>query len=687
MDHVRSIKCILTCGNIQASNMRRKLADTKREMVDDTLQILRTRRRLLRMEKVRHVVSNISESLKADDGARRAVVVGDFICALMLTQGARIMLETSTFSELVILNAAQTRLHDILPKLISMVNNALEKMIKDHNTFDDALYADIVTAYIALDEAEEEGWGLNSLASHVATYAVAQIEALKNGKKHSVATTTALLCTSVIKILQIINACALWHSSVCLGRYEHLSRVSGALRTPGDNDRIRSTGRRLLQILGDVWHHARRVVVEEIAASLPISNDQDVFDGRRRPRLADIALAMESLEAARRFAAKNGCFDLKFDTPSHYNLIRELICVPYLYKLRTEAFDSLRQMLSSEPWIRLDVHGGDDPRTAFSDLVLKHGSESAVFHGFQRYALQCVQVTLLLDGVAFDVLETLFGLSKTYLAAIASVHLPIEGETSPPCGRPSAHLAQLLATIFRKTAKKAAEFKDVEGAIVAAESLSFACEVLSCATNAILLQCEHKDHRHTAVKDGLKIYESLAMELRIGIFGAIGSRLADVNAIASIISNLGARVWLSSIIKEECNGFVPVLANKLSTLWHSLLNADDREVFNDTTRELIWTHTAQAVFQAFVDGFSKVVKCSTEGRALMSMDLQVLQSSLDKIHRVRPPRGAAYVDSYIKAWYFSQPDLKAWIVQNEGNYCRCHLDALLKARSAQGGDW
>ena len=105
MDHVRSIKCILTCGNIQASNMRRKLADTKREMVDDTLQILRTRRRLLRMEKVRHVVSNISESLKADDGARRAVVVGDFICALMLTQGARIMLETSTFSELVILNS------------------------------------------------------------------------------------------------------------------------------------------------------------------------------------------------------------------------------------------------------------------------------------------------------------------------------------------------------------------------------------------------------------------------------------------------------------------------------------------------------------------------------------------------------------------------------------------------------
>ncbi|EGB05465.1 hypothetical protein AURANDRAFT_8286, partial [Aureococcus anophagefferens] len=64
--------------------------------------------------------------------------------------------------------------------------------------------------------------------------------------------------------------------------------------------------------------------------------------------------------------------------------------------------------------------------------------------------------------------------------------------------------------------------------------------------------------------------------------------------------------------------------------------------------------------EALVDGFAMIHKCSTEGRALMSMDLQVLQFSLDKIQPARPLRGAAYVDSYIKAWYFDDHDLRTW---------------------------
>ena len=60
----------------------------------------------------------------------------------------------------------------------------------------------------------------------------------------------------------------------------------------------------------------------------------------------------------------------------------------------------------------------------------------------------------------------------------------------------------------------------------------------------------------------------------------------------------------------------------------------------------------------------------------MSMDLHVLQSRLDRIHRARPFRGAAYVASYVGAWYFDDSDLDAWIMQNKENYCAHHLDAL-----------
>jgi len=746
MDHVRFIKHVLTCGNIQASNMRRKLADTKLETVDDTLQILQTRRRLLRMEKVRDAVNYISKSLKADNLARASVGIGDFTNALALTRDACILLEASMFSDLVIFDAARMRIQAILPKVISTIDYALEKMIGENDTFDENLYADIVMAYLSLDEAKEQEpfikplQGLSGLDWRIATHAVARIEAIKNGNKHKVATTTTLLCTLVIKILQIIGACALWHDHDSPKTYEAPKIASGALRMPkyflSRHDRLKSTGRGLLQTIWDIWHHAWRAVVKRIAASLPVLKHRD-DDGGRRPRVADIALALESFEAAQRFATSYGCLDLNLNEPCHYKLVRDIVCVPYLSKLQTEALDSLKQMLSSEPWIRLDVHGDDDPRVAFNDLVLKHeaGSKSpeyikevmvpwsfwhtsadpqcrkvakvilgrhpdkttlvlepiliatqAVFHGFQRYALQCVQLTMLLDSVAFNAIETLFELFETYLVAVASVHLPVESEATSPCDNPSRHLAKLLATILSRTARKAGGgLADVEGAIVAAKSLSFASETLSCAANAIL-NCEPNVHRHTAIRDKLNIYASISVELRTSIFRAVGSRLADINAVVSAISNPGTKVWLGSTIREECNNYVLILINKLSILWFSLVSASDKDIFNDVTRELIWTHTVQATFQAFVDGFSKVEKCSTEGRALMSIDLQVFQSNLDKIHRVRSPRGAAYVDSYIKAWYFSHPDLRAWITQNEGNYQRHHLATLLKAHTGPGGD-
>ncbi|KAJ1460356.1 hypothetical protein M885DRAFT_428957, partial [Pelagophyceae sp. CCMP2097] len=66
--------------------------------------------------------------------------------------------------------------------------------------------------------------------------------------------------------------------------------------------------------------------------------------------------------------------------------------------------------------------------------------------------------------------------------------------------------------------------------------------------------------------------------------------------------------------------------------------------------------------EALVDGFARVVcdGCSTEGRALMSMDLQVMQYSLDKVRRARPPRAAPYVNAFIKSTYLPEADLDEW---------------------------
>ncbi|RHY67897.1 hypothetical protein DYB38_007081 [Aphanomyces astaci] len=84
-------------------------------------------------------------------------------------------------------------------------------------------------------------------------------------------------------------------------------------------------------------------------------------------------------------------------------------------------------------------------------------------------------------------------------------------------------------------------------------------------------------------------------------------------------------------------------------------------------RDELWAVVVRAVMEALVDGYANVKKCSAEGRALMSMDLMALQNGLDLInHTVSEHRwGRAYVHNYIKAYYFQEPELLAFIDANK----------------------
>mmetsp|Transcript_33011 Transcript_33011/g.99511 ORF Transcript_33011/g.99511 Transcript_33011/m.99511 type:complete len:171 (-) Transcript_33011:771-1283(-) len=170
------------------------------------------------------------------------------------------------------------------------------------------------------------------------------------------------------------------------------------------------------------------------------------------------------------------------------------------------------------------------------------------------------------------------------------------------------------------------------------------------------------------------------MDLRSSILKAIGSRLVDMSTITQTIANIKPQVWLGHVLQEECNKYVSVLVKRLSSLWRSLDTSVDCELFSSVAKQIIWTQVVQNTFEALVDGIALVKQCSTAGRALMSMDLHVLQFSLDKIHIAKPTRGVSYVDSYIKAWYFENKDLETWITQNEHNYSQHHLDALRKSK-------
>lgn len=99
---------------------------------------------------------------------------------------------------------------------------------------------------------------------------------------------------------------------------------------------------------------------------------------------------------------------------------------------------------------------------------------------------------------------------------------------------------------------------------------------------------------------------------------------------------------------------------------------------------------------AMLNGFARVPFCSTEGRALMSMDLAAFSSGTkplaiadrltDKVKTVPPPKisllhGMLYVDTYIKVFYFPPEDAYRWIEDNYTDYHCLHALALIIAAS------
>ena len=85
----------------------------------------------------------------------------------------------------------------------------------------------------------------------------------------------------------------------------------------------------------------------------------------------------------------------------------------------------------------------------------------------------------------------------------------------------------------------------------------------------------------------------------------------------------------------------------------------------------------QCAFDTVLEGFGRVKKCSTEGRASMAMDITALHTSLDSVHVCRPPRGKVHVDNYVRAAYLSEDELIHWVNQNWQVYAYRHLTGLL----------
>jgi len=128
-------------------------------------------------------------------------------------------------------------------------------------------------------------------------------------------------------------------------------------------------------------------------------------------------------------------------------------------------------------------------------------------------------------------------------------------------------------------------------------------------------------------------------------------------------------VWSESVLMEHCNTYIDDLSDRYVHLWHHV-SSSSLAAFDKVLSE-VWEHIVESGFLALLEGFSNIFQCSTEGRALMSIDLASFAQNLsprsirersaelfgDDVDLSSPPyvmpeRGKHYVDTYIKVFYF-----------------------------------
>lgn len=676
---------ILTQGKVQILNGRRKFADSRLSMADSVLWSVQGRRRRRRLKEVLGAARLLSEALKAPGNAKVSMVKGNIACAVDLAVGANEALKVPGDVRLSLLGVAREQIKTIPDVLLSEIDATIKQMINSHYKIYEHHVADIVVAYISLQVTDMKrplemtiSKITRSLALRISDFATKFIEQATSAE--NMRNFATMVCSTFMKIVHYVK--------ILKPTNVHLDGISMSLEFS----------------VVDIWHLGRQVIVGSILGLR-------ARDCMKFLIFLDTARALESLDATRKFVMSCGSRGLETDAFKHHEHLLSFVCVSLLNESRIEVFDRLHQTLTSETWVHCEVDGGSaDPRavlnggfsisrtglesaiqenmrkddrhcklggiSALKDDITKAATAStliatrAAINFIQRLTLELAQAARIFDGVTFNVLDILFGLLEIYLSAAAAEYFPV-GENVAPWSCASSQLCALLGSVNHKVAESS-----IREVVVAAESLLYAAEtILNAATT--ILPLETRINKYVSAKRRLLTYARTANELRTSMFRVIGSNLVDARSITKAILSLDSAVWVSSILREECNNYVHVIVQKLSSLWLSLDNKDSDVLLSDNVAELIWTHAIQATFEALVDGFALVRMCSTAGRALMSMDLHVLQFSLENVHRASPTRGAAYVDSYIKAWYFNHRDLEVWITQNEHNYRKTHLDALI----------
>ncbi|XP_027908822.1 syndetin isoform X2 [Vigna unguiculata] len=153
--------------------------------------------------------------------------------------------------------------------------------------------------------------------------------------------------------------------------------------------------------------------------------------------------------------------------------------------------------------------------------------------------------------------------------------------------------------------------------------------------------------------------------------------LLHINGYVDRVANCK---WELKELGMEHNGYVDLLLGEFKHYKTRLAHGGIRKEIQG----LLLDYGLEIVAETLVEGLSRVKRCSDEGRALMSLDLQVLINGLQHFVSVNVKPKLQMVETFIKAYYLPETEYVHW-ARAHPEYSKSQIIGLINLVSTMKG--
>ncbi|KAK3153224.1 hypothetical protein QOZ80_2BG0169460 [Eleusine coracana subsp. coracana] len=138
--------------------------------------------------------------------------------------------------------------------------------------------------------------------------------------------------------------------------------------------------------------------------------------------------------------------------------------------------------------------------------------------------------------------------------------------------------------------------------------------------------------------------------------------------------------WEVKELGIEHNGYVDLLLGEFK---HYKTRLDHGGISKEL-QHLLLQYGIESIAEVLVEGLSRVKRCTDEGRALMSLDLQVLINGLQHIVSANVKPKLQIVDTFIKAYYLPETEYVHW-ARSHPEYSKSQVVGLVNLVATMKG--